>query len=266
MKFRQLPRRAQLRILFSLVGIFALLAIVIPTLASQIGERNEPTPLGIESASPSPTSVLVSPEPSESPTMLIGDEGIASNPQPASTESRSLTSPSSSPTPTPSPSVLPPNLQKYSLGIPSTVLVDPRAQTVYFPEIELSGTASTLVCISSDYGQIDINQRNTVDDSPTGVLKISGDSTNYVLVSGPASIIASAINGNGGLALYSYSRPISKIVITFRVVAVSESVLNPTFCPSASSENIKISQIKALGINLDTKKGSIPLRSPAAGG
>lgn len=264
--YRQLPRNAQLRILFSLMGISSLLAIAIPTLASQFGDRNETTHLGAESALPSPTSALDSPEPSESPTMLTGNEPTTTKPEPTVTESPSPNSQSGSPTPRPWPSVLPPNLQKYWLGIPSTVLIDPRAQTVYFPEIELSGTTSTLVCISSDYGQIDINRRNVVDDSPTGVLRISGDTSNFVMVSGPANLIASAINGNGGLALFSYSRPISKIVLTFRIVGVTDPVLNPTFCAGASFENTKRSRIKALGINLDTKKGSIPLRSPASGG
>lgn len=262
MRYSQIPRKHRLRISLSIFGVAFLLAIVVPTLASQLGKENNVANSEIASPSSSPSSLSESPESSKSSTPLQGEENQLAISEPTTSATPNSSSVSSSPTPSPSPTVLPPNLQKYSLGIPSSVLVDPRAQTVYFPEIELQGTTSTLVCISSDYGQIDINQRNVIDNSAIGTLKISGDASNDVMISGPASIIASAINGNGGLALYSYSRPISKIVITFQVVAVSEPVLNSSFCGTATSENTKRTQIKALGINLDTKKGSIPLRSP----
>ena len=103
--------------------------------------------------------------------------------------------------------------------------------------------------------------RSFTDTITSNGATIFGDNSNFVLLSGPANEIASAINGSGGLALYSYSRLIANMHVLFQVIAVSEPIINPAFCNFATSENTKQTSVKALGLTLDTRKGTVSLHS-----
>lgn len=246
-----LTRRSKIQLALGLSSILTFIVVAVPTIASQFGEQPAPNP------TPSPSaSVPISPEPSISSAPT--NETATS---PTTSASAAATQPSA--TPKPIPSALATDQQKFSVGIPSVVPVDPRAQTVYFPKISLQGNSPTLLCISSsNSNQMDIATRGIADDSATAGVLISGDTTGFVMLSGSIDAVVNAINGAGGFALYNYAKPISLSSLTFQIVAVSEPTLSAAFCGSARSDFVRRVVIKPLGITLDTRKGAIPLRSP----
>lgn len=249
MQLGDLSKKSKLEITLAVLSFSLVIFIAIPTLANQLeGGPNlsESTTTALSSHSYGETATIVSPE-SETLTSYA-DPGL-SVPM-TGTKRKTI------------PTALPSESQKFSLGIPKVVPVDPRAKTVYFPKISLSGSTATLVCISADNSsQIDIGQRNVIDTYSSDSLTASGDTTSFLLVSGPANQIAPWINAGGGIAIYNYAQPVANSLITFQVVAVSEPVLDANLCQNTNSNLVRQVLIKPIGITLDTKKGAIPLRS-----
>ena len=257
-----------LRFIF-LVTVAFLFAKIAPTLA----DENSPAPdrsTPSASASSTPTSSAEptpSPSPSASPSgqptptlsPVPSDLGTQA-PSPVPTTSSAPTA-SASPTPSPTPTVLALAKQKMVLKVPAKLNADPRANTLYFPSIQIASPENLLVCISSSNLFLDVYLRGQVDSKFANTQLVAGDMSKQVLITGTSQQVAALINGAGGLAVFNPAKPVPGSSIQIQAVAISMPSLNPAFCSQGAPRNVTNTNISPLGITLDFKKGDIPLKS-----
>ena len=261
-KLRETPKTFSLILAVLLTFLF-----VIPTLADQINQISGNNAVDSNSSqTPAPSEPPT--EESESPSLGATAASDSKEQSPAvdspNSNSTSTATASASPTPTPTPSPLPAEFQKFSIGIPSTIPVDPRAKTAYLPQIFLVSSSNAILCMEASSGRIDLIQRNQSDSFfSDGAVKISGDMSNFVMVTGPTRLIANAINNNGGLAIFNQVQGVANTILNFKLVAISQPSLNASFCSAGSPANSKVVRIRGLGLTIDTQKGEISLRSPS---
>jgi hypothetical protein len=251
-----------------LVTVAFLFAKIAPTLA----DENSPAPdfsTPSASASPDPTisaEPTPTPSPSESPSEqptttlspIPSDPGTQ-EPSPIPTTSSEPTS-SASPTPSPTPTVLTLAKQKMVLKVPSKLNADPRANTLYFPSIQISSPEHLLVCISSSNLFLDVYLRGQADSTFANIQLVAGDMSKQVLITGTSQQVAALINGAGGLAVFNPAKPVPGSSVQIQAVAISMPSLNPAFCSQGAPRNVTNTNISPLGITLDFKKGDIPLK------
>jgi hypothetical protein len=256
-----------LRFIF-LVTVAFLFAKIAPTLA----DENSPAPdLSTPSASASP-DLAVSSEPTPTPSSSESPSGqpaptlspVPSDPEtqepsPIPTGSSEPTS-SASPTPSPTPTVLALAKQKMVLKVPAKLNADPRANTLYFPPIQIASPENLLVCISSPSLSLDVYLRGQVDSKFSNVQLVAGDTTQQVLITGTSQQVSALINGAGGLAVFNSAKPVAGSSIQIQAVAISTPSLNPGFCSQGAPRNVTSTKISPLGITLDFKKGDIPMK------
>ena len=256
-----------LRFIF-LVTVAFVFAKIAPTLA----DENSPAPdLSTPTASASPDSTVSAeptptPTPSESPSEeptptlspVPSDPGTQ-EPSPVPTTSSEPTS-SASPTPSPTPTVLALAKQKMVLKIPAKLNADPRANTLYFPSIQIASPEHLLVCISSPDLYLDVYLRGQVDAKFSNIQLVAGDMSQQVLVTGTSQQVSALINGAGGLAVFNPAKPVAGSSIQIQAVAISMPSLNPAFCSQGAPRNVTNTKISPLGITLDFKKGDIPMK------
>jgi len=258
-------RRGKLatRFIFLVVVAFVF-AKVAPTLA----EENSPTPIQASpsaSATPAPsTSAEPTPTTSSSPTaeptptpllspMPCPARSCAPAPVPTISSSASLS-------PSPSPTVLALAKQNIKLNVPAKLNADPRAQTLFFPPINISSPEHLLVCISSSDLLLDVYLRGQIDSSFAGAQLVAMDMSGQVLITGTSAQVAAIINGAGGLAAFNPAKPVIGSTVQIQAVAVSAPSLKSAFCSQGSPKNVRTTSISALGLTLDFKKGNIPLK------
>ena len=144
--------------------------------------------------------------------------------------------------------------------MPSKLNADPRAQTLYFPPINISSPEHLLVCISSPDLLLDVYLRGQIDSSFAGAQLVAMDMSGQVLITGTSAQVAAIINGAGGLAAFNPAKPVIGSSVQIRAVAISAPSLKSAFCSQGSPKNVRNTVISALGITLDFKKGNIPLK------
>jgi hypothetical protein len=240
-----------------LTFIAALVATVAPTVANVVTQEDpgpvstyvEPTPEPVVD-----TSTSASPTP-EAPT---SDTSTAQSPEPTPEYS---VSPAKSDTVTVEPKIeadAPLNPQPvYTLKIPGTLAIDPRANSYFVPSIYLSGSKYTLVCISSNGINFDLaNKRISDDRSDTSTVMVLGDGGSFLRVAGRTAEVLAVINSGGGLFAYTNSGGLRDRSAFVSVIATNKATIDPSFCGAASSANYKTFSFRALGLQVDTKKGS----------
>jgi hypothetical protein len=248
------PRRMKtlaLRLLL-LIVIALFLAKVGPTLADELsGGTPDPVQSPVASSSP---SASVTPSASTSPEPTISAEASTSpsvNPV-ASTSSSS--SPATSPTPTPHAVTS----QSLTIRIPVSLRADPRARTLKFPKIEISGAPKILFCANSPGLTLDIYQKGSAQETFNAEGLIFGDMTDSLIMSGPTDQVLAVINSYGGLSIAAPGAVAGNSAL-FRVVSISDATIDPRLCNSGASENIRTTQILPLEISLEVKKGTVTL-------
>lgn len=209
---------------------------------------------------PTLASALIDPTPSPSPSDSATPISSAS-PDPASTVSPSPTSQSVSSTPSasPLPEILSNTLQDIQIQIPESLPVDPRARTIYLPQIGLNSSHNLLVCITSE-NSIDVFTKGQPDTQFNGQDLISGDLSNFVMISGSSSQISEILNSDLGTSIFNNLRPIQNSTINLAATAVSMPTLNSSFCGAALPKNDRIITLKRLDLTINMRKNSIPLR------
>ena len=248
-----------------------LVALVFAKLAPTLADENTPapdtstptisaTPSPSDSVEPTPTqSASASAEPTPTPVLSpVPSDPKIESPSPVPSTSRSAAV--ASPSPSPSPSVLSAAKQIMQLKVPSNLKADPRANTLYFPPINIASSEHLLICISSPDLFIDVYMRNQVDSNFAGAQLVAGDMSHQVLVTGTSAQVAAIINGAGGISTFNPTKPVAGSAVLLQAVAVSAPILNPGFCSKGTSVNVKNSKVSALGITLEFKKGDIPLK------
>ena len=245
------------------LGIFAaVVSTLAPTLADELAgspEILQPT----AEATPVPTESAAPTEPaSPSPIASASEEPVITRPPIASSSPAPLAEPSDSATVVelpPAPLEVQP---RYTMRIPSSVAVDPRAKFYLLPHIYAStgdDSQATMVCISGASGlQFDTRNKSTSQNSDSGSDLISGDRSGFLMISANTTRVINLINSWAGLQVYSPNSGIANKTLTFQFVAVTKPVLDPTFCGAARS--VASTSFRPLALEQSTVKGSGTLK------
>jgi hypothetical protein len=262
--------RTSVRLLSRLVlltFIAALVATVSPTVANVLNQDDpgpvstyvEPTPEPSTEATPEPSA-----EPTtEAPTQDASPEETPEpTPEPTSEPTPEYSvEPASSDTTTVAPEVeadapLDPQ-PKYTLKVPNTLAIDPRANSYFVPSIYISGSKYTLVCINGNGINFDLaNKRISDDASDTRTVMVMGDGGPTLRIAGRTAEVLSVINSGNGLFAFTNSGGLRDRSASISVVATKKVTIDSAFCGEASSANSKVFTFRALGLQVDTRKGS----------
>ena len=252
--------RTSVRILSRLV-LLTFVAGLIATVAPSVAEvltQDDPGPVSTYvEPTPEPvadTSTAASPSPEASPT----ETATVQSPEPVPEYS---VAPASSDTATVEPIIeadapLKPQ-PNYTIKIPATFAIDPRANSYFLPSIYLSGSKFTLVCISSSGINFDLaNKRISDDRSDTNTVMVLGDGSSFLRVAGRTAEVLAVINSGGGLFAYTNSGGLRDRSAFISAIATNKATIDPSFCGAAASANSKAFSFRGLGLQVDTKKGS----------
>jgi hypothetical protein len=254
--------RTSVRLLSRLVlltFIAALVATVSPTVANVLNQ-DDPGPVSTYVEPTPEPSVEPTPEPSVEPTTEAPTPDASPEETPEPTPEYSV-EPASSDTTTVAPEVeadapLDPQ-PKYTLKVPNTLAIDPRANSYFVPSIYISGSKYTLVCINGNGINFDLaNKRISDDASDTRTVMVLGDGGPTLRIAGRTAEVLSVINSGNGLFAFTSSGGLRDRSASISVVAINKATIDSAFCGEASSENSKVFTFRALGLQVDTKKGS----------
>ena len=145
----------------------------------------------------------------------------------------------------------------YTIKIPDTFAIDPRANSYFIPSIYLSGSKFTLVCINGNGINFDLaNKRISDDRSDTNTVMVLGDGGPNLRIAGRTAEVLSVINSGGGLFAFTNNGGLRDRNGFISVVATNKATIDSAFCGKASSANTKGLAFRGLGLQVDTKKGS----------
>jgi hypothetical protein len=217
---------------------------------------------------PGPVSTYVEPTPEPA-----ADASTAASPSPEASSTETATV--QSPEPTPEYSVAPASSDtatvepiieadaplkpqpNYTIKIPDTFAIDPRANSYFIPSIYLSGSEFTLVCINGNGINFDLaNKRISDDRSDTNTVMVLGDGGPNLRIAGRTAEVLSVINSGGGLFAFTNNGGLRDRNGFISVVATNKATIDSAFCGKASSANTKGLAFRGLGLQVDTKKGS----------
>ena len=202
------------------------------------------------SASP---SAQADPVPTDSPTPTA-------DPAPTNTATASPT-----PTPTPSPTPTPPHAitdQRMVINAPQSVAVDPRAHSVYLPQISVSNNGSLLICATTNLTSLDIGYGDTPksDGKDLPTLIINGSNSSRLQIASIGNQAAYLLNGSRGVRAYSNGRGVAGSYINLQFVALSEPSVNPSLCSSGNLSNNRTIYLRSLDLDLNMVKGEVRLK------
>ncbi len=245
-----------------LTFVAGFIATVAPTVADVLTQED-----------PGPVSTYVEPTPEPAAETSTAETSTAEAPTPAASTSETTTS--ASPEPAPEYSVAqadsdtatvepiieadaPLNPQpKYTLKIPQTFAIDPRANSYFLPAIYLAGSKFSLVCINGNGINFDLsNKRISDDSSDTSTVMVLGDGSSNLRIAGRSEEVLSVINSGGGLFAYTNSGGLRDRIGSISVIATNEATIDSEFCGAATSGNSRTFIFRGLGLQVDIKKGS----------
>ena len=252
--------RTSVRLLSRLV-LLTFVAGLIATVAPSVAEvltQDDPGPVSTYVEPTPEASTEATPSESPSPDSSTTETATAQSPEPTPEYS---VAPASSDSATVEPKIeadapLSPQ-PKYTLKVPSTLAIDPRANSYFVPSIYISGSKYTLVCINGSGINFDLaNKRISDDASDTRTVMVLGDGGPALRIAGRTAEVLSVINSGNGLFAYSNSGGLRDRSASISVVATNKATIDSAFCGDASSANSKVFTFRALGLQVDTKKGS----------
>lgn len=222
-----------------------LIAVVDPP-AADPAPPVEPAPAAPTDA-PSPAAA---PVPTEAPTPVASPEAAVA--------------PTASASPTPSPSPTPPHAianQNMTIKVPNVLAVDPRAHTVFLPQIYVANAGNLLVCASSSYGSFDAHVMDISGTKETpSTLEVSGSYTPFLRIAGLSSQAAYLINSGPGMRVFSSARSLAGSYVQLRFVALSEVSSDPKLCNDGSPSNTRTIHLRGLNLDLNMVKGDVTLK------
>ncbi len=251
--------------LVSRLGAFALFALAITTIAPTLADELASSPEMLQPVQSSETQTVQTIGDTEtasaSPLATFSPEPSISRPAIPMTSASAL--PESSDSATAEGDGTPLKVQpKYTMRIPGSAAIDPRALTYFMPLIHVAvddpDVAYTLACINTTAATIDIKGKRVADNAVEGDLLISGDGSPLVLISGSTNKVVNAINAANGAFISSTGGGLAGRSLTFRFVAVTKPVIDPLYCSAAKSG--VITTIRALGLDISTVKGGGKLK------
>ena len=267
--------RASVRVFSRLVlltFIAGFVATVGPTVADVLTPE-EPGPVSTYvEPTPEPTSEATSeptPEASDSAPGSAEPTPEASASASASASAEPIPDYSLAPVKSDTPTVMPTieadralNPQpKYLLKVPRSIAIDPRANSYFLPSIYISGARYTLACINGNGVNFDLSNKRISNNSfDTRTVMVAGDGTSNLLISGQTEGVLSVINAGGGLFAFTNSGGLRDRSASLSLTATNKNTIDPTFCSAAAPANTAIFTFRALGLQVDTKKGSGKLK------
>lgn len=246
--------------LIILVSAFVV-AQVLPTLAenfsgsSSSSDTSTVTTLGQEPVVPSP---------SESPG--LGEEEVsegAENSLPTDQNPEPMVS-ASSPPPPPPPFAT--STQDLLINLPTSLRVDPRATSVFLPRSIFSSSNTLLLCLYGSVLEFDLGQPGIIDDTDSELIKIKGDRSNTVMISGYSTFVNSFINSELGMRIYREGGVVGGQLALFKFVDISEPSLDEKLCLDGSSQNNRYLEVRSLGLTLNISKAKVELDKRARKG
>ena len=259
---------------FARISLLMVISLTISSTVATLADENsttEPTPT-VESIQPTPEPtpeptrtdeaiVLINAQAStaadSSPASIATPDPSASAQETLATEESPLESPS--PTPKPKPHPIISNVPMF-LIVPRSISIDPRATRVFMPRTYLSGSGDALMCLRSETAIIDVAVKNQVDDFYESKIRIIGDMTNEVYITGSISFLRRYLNLQNGIQLTSNSGGLSGSYVRFDLVAMSEPGIDPSFCDAG---DMRWTGIRSLGLTINTVQTSVTLRRKA---
>ena len=241
--------------LASLAIFAAVISTIAPTIADELSSSSEI----VETSEPAPVQEPIEAEPSETPapsqTPSPEPEAQIDRPEIENSSPSPLAEPSESATVV---EIIPEPLEnqpRYTLRIPQSVAVDPRAKSYYLAHIYAGAesTQYTLACISGAGLSFDIRSKLTAQNSDEGRDLISGDQSGFLLISGNTARVVNLINSQAGLLISSTSGSLPNKVATMRFIALTAPSIDPTFCSAAQSTANTV--IRPLSLEQSTVKG-----------
>ncbi len=225
-----------------------LLTLIAPTMADEATPPIDGPVIALaptESLSPTPEPSVVA-SPSQSALPLTPDASVAptdsASPSPSPTKAHALTN------------------QSMSIHVPTDLKVDPRARSLFLPQLNVQNIGTLLVCINGSALGFDVNEKSVNDSSNFDKDSLAGDLTSSLRIAGSNSFAMSTLNNGGGLRAFTSSNRVAGQFITFRFVAISEPSVNAELCNDGSVSNTRTVHISDLGIDLDMKKGDVTLK------
>ena len=235
----------------------AVISTIAPTLADELS--TDPTmlePVSQSSTSPMAPFVAETPTASSSPAPTFTPEPVVSRPAVATASESPFVESSESAT-AELPGVPLETQTAYLVKAPSTIAVDPRALNRFMPHIYVTNPNPdiqyTMVCVSGAGLRFDVKQKGAAHNQVEGDELISGDLSGQVIVSAETARAIELVNSYQGLFMTSTGGGISGRSLTFRFVAVSKPVVDPSYCSAARSG--AITTIRPLGLDQSTVKG-----------
>jgi hypothetical protein len=235
----------------------AVISTIAPTLADELS--TDPTmlePVSQSSTSPMAPIVAETSTASASPAPTFTPEPVVSRPAVATASESPFVESSESAT-AELPGVPLETQTAYVVKAPSTIAVDPRALNRFMPHIYVTNPNPdiqyTMVCVSGAGLRFDVKQKGAAHNQVEGDELISGDLSGQVIVSAETARAIELLNSYQGLFMSSTGGGISGRSLTFRFVAVSKPVVDPSYCSAARSG--AITTIRPLGLDQSTVKG-----------
>lgn len=242
----------------------AIISTIAPTLADELSSSPEMIQPVTNTAGESSTVTIIdsstaSATPTADPTFTPEPEIF----RPNISQSSAQPLPESSDSATANGPGVPLEVQpRYTLKIPSSSAIDPRATTYFAPHIYAAvsdpDVEYTMACISGNGVRIDIKAKQSANNEVEGDELISGDQSGLVILSAATNRLVNLINSNGGLFVSSTGGGLSGRSLTYRFIAVTKPVVDPEFCSAALSG--VVTTLRPLGLDLSTVKGGGTLK------
>mgnify|MGYP000125448291 CR=1 FL=1 len=246
---------------FTLFG--AIISTIAPTLADELSTDPgmlEPVVQNVETTTTiiipeTPTAAPIT-EPSASPEPVVSRPPVASSspaPLPESGESATVEAAAE-------PLAIQP---KYTVRVPRSGAIDPRAMTYFLPHIFASQddpeVEFTMICVRGSAGmRFDAMQKGVPSNSNEGAEHLYGDQTGYLVISAETNRAINLLNSYQGLFISSLGGGLSGRSLSLDFVAVTKPVADPAFCGAAKSGATMT--LRPLGLDLSTVKGGGKLK------
>ncbi len=149
--------------------------------------------------------------------------------------------------------------QLMEIKFPTTLRVDPRANSVFLPKVIFESQHVILVCLSSSNLNFDWGDYALVNDLDGSELLVSGDMSSNFRISGPASLVQGILNSNLGLKLYGFSLAAPNSSALLRIVNLDRASITESLCAESDNSNLRTLQIERLGISQTITKAKVGL-------
>lgn len=250
--------------LLALTLFGAIISTIAPTLADELSTDPGMLEPVVQSVETSTTTITIeetatatpTASPSQSPEPLISRPPMTpTNPEPLAESGESATVEAAA-----EPLAIQP---KYTVRVPPSGAIDPRAMTYFLPHIFASQddpeVEYTMICVRGSAGmRFDAMQKGVASNSNEGSERLFGDQSGFVVISAETNRAINLLNSYQGLFISSLSGGLSGRSLSLDFVAVTKPVADPTFCGAARSGATMT--LRPLGLDLSTVKGGGKLK------